>query len=1019
MRSLKEQLTIQFYEWERLGRGWIYAAAPVDIEPPFTPFLFHRIPSSPPVHDDGAHHTVLSKVASVFQKKKEVPQLPQYPQVTYDPYAFTDNSPLATFRLHIPKGYRGDSSGAIAFLVMLSYCTSPVSVEYIADHASIRMQISCRERYAAYVKGHLRTYFPEIGVSDVTIALTDFINEEQAIAVTDFGLQDECMRPLVGYSGSGIDPLTGIISILEQLREDEEVIAQILLNGVVNQWEQSMLRAVSDGRQGPFFEDAPEMLPMAKEKVSTPLFAATLRLYTQAKTQRAALSLLEKLCFAVTQASRSAGNALIPLPDEGYTIDQRVTDIAFRESHRLGMLLNAKELATFVHIPTVQSKKLYSSQRKTKAAPAITRGHQLILGRNEHEGSVHEVSVSSEQRLRHTHIIGATGTGKSTLLYSMIAQDIAHGNGIAVLDPHGDLIESVLKAIPERRIKDVLIIDPSDSEYPVGFNILRAHSDVEKEVLSSDLVALFKRTSTSWGDQMNSVFGNVVIAFLESSTGGTLAELRRFLIEKSFRDEFLCTVQDPAIRYYWQKEYPLLKTNSVGPILTRLDSFLRPKLIRNMVCQERGLDFEQILASQKILLVKLSQGLIGTENSYLLGSFVVSKIHQAALARQASEDRTDFFVYIDEFQHFVTPSMAGMLSGARKYHVGLILAHQDMQQLQKSESEIASSVIANAGTRICFRVGETDAKRLSDSFSSFDEKDLLNLEAGQAIMRIEKPGFDCSLDTIPIQKEAQSEKLKQKIIDHSRHLYSVQRVIVEHEVSKGFRNEYEEKRTSTPNHDPLPQPKADIPALEKRVEQAAAPLISNEKPVVIPSTKRTSEESESIIRRKEESQHRYLQTLIKKMAEARGYKATIEAVTPDGGGKVDVLLEKDAHSIACEISVTTDTTWELHNLEKCLTAGYDCVVSCVTDKKSLSLLQKKIRDCFSEVQRKKITILEPDAFIGFLDSMAEVETTKEISTTYKGYRVKVSYDSLTREEMQRKRESVARIIMNSLRAIKR
>jgi len=316
-------------------------------------------------------------------------------------------------------------------------------------------------------------------------------------------------------------------------------------------------------------------------------------------------------------------------------------------------------------------------------APAIATGHPFILGTNIHQGREAEVSVSAEQRLKHTHVIGATGTGKSTLLLSLITQDIEQGNGFAVLDPHGDLIESVLSRVPENRTNDVVLIDPSDTAFPVAFNILTAHSEIEKDILSSDLVAVFRRFSTSWGDQMNSVLANAILAFLENERGGTLMDLRRFLVEKEFREGYLRTVTDPHIAYYWQKEYPLLKSTSIGPILTRLDTFLRPKPIRYMVAQRRGLDFEKILNTKKILLIKLAQGLIGDENSYILGTTFVSKIYQAAMARQAKakDERSNFYLYVDEFQNFITPSMSAILSGARKYHLGLILAHQDMQQL--------------------------------------------------------------------------------------------------------------------------------------------------------------------------------------------------------------------------------------------------------------------------------------------------------------------------------------------------
>src|SRR5262249_23983706 len=158
-----------------------------------------------------------------------------------------------------------------------------------------------------------------------------------------------------------------------------------------------------------------------------------------------------------------------------------------------------------------------------------------------------------EQRVRHTHIIGASGSGKSTLIFNLIRQDIENGDGVALLDPHGDLVEKVLGIIPPHRVNDAVLVDPSDEEYSVGFNILSAHSDFEKTLLASDLVSVFKRVSASWGDQMGSVLNNAILAFLESSEGGTLLDLRRFLIEPAFRNRFLESVRDPDVVYYWQK----------------------------------------------------------------------------------------------------------------------------------------------------------------------------------------------------------------------------------------------------------------------------------------------------------------------------------------------------------------------------------------------------------------------------------------------------------------------------------
>ena len=268
-------------------------------------------------------------------------------------------------------------------------------------------------------------------------------------------------------------------------------------------------------------------------------------------------------------------------------------------------------------------------------------------------------------------IIGASGTGKSTLLFNLIRQDIENGEGVALLDPHGDLTERILGIIPPERINDVVLVDPADEEFSVGFNILSAHSEQEKTLLASDLVSVFQRLSTSWGDQMQSVLQNAILAFLNSSRGGTLADLRRFLVEPAFRTEFLKSVSDPNVLYYWQKGFSHLSGNkSVGPILTRLEMFLAQRPIAHMVSQpENKLNFGEIMDTGKIFLAMLPEGLLGRENSYLLGAVLVSKFQQLVMARQAKKiaARRNFWIYIDEFANFITPTMAEILSGARKY----------------------------------------------------------------------------------------------------------------------------------------------------------------------------------------------------------------------------------------------------------------------------------------------------------------------------------------------------------------
>jgi hypothetical protein len=1016
--SLSERLTAQFYEWEQCGRGWHVFDSSVELEPIFEPFWGHRV-EAPQYVDDGKRHTIVSYISEsikgVLSPRKET--LPEIPPEYLPPqaYRYISVHALRGFSISMPQGEKLKASEIEKFLVMLSYCQVQVSFEIIATNTSIRLQFVCAEPDALHIQSQVKAYFPMSILQDQTATLDHILNNDLSVSIYDFGLQEEFTRPFAIDLKFEPDPLTGLFGVLEHLQEGEQAAVQILFKGALNPWAESIMRSVSDGKGDSFFLDAPEMPKLAMEKISTPLFGVVIRVIGQSSTETEAYRVVEKVGSAIIQSSRSPTNMLIPLNNNEYAIEDHLLNVYLRESRRGGMILNAKELATFVHYPfAISSKKLERDIRKTKAAPNIAVGHEFILGRNAHQGVERIASISASQRLKHMHLIGATGTGKSTLLQSCIVQDILLGNGVAVLDPHGDLIESILAYIPERRQNDVVIIDPADAAYPVGFNILTAHSEVEKEILASDLVSVFRRLSTSFGDQMHSVLANAILAFLESSQGGTLIDLRRFLIEKPYRDEFLKTVNDPNIVYYWQKEYPLLKSSSIGPILTRLDSFLRPKVIRNMVAQKKSLDFENILDTQKILFIKLSQGLIGTENSYLLGTFFVSKIYQAAMARQAKAkaDRKDFFLYIDEFQNFITPSMSFILSGTRKYGLACILAHQDMIQLQKQDNELASAVISNAGTRVCFRLGDIDAKRFEEGFSSFEAKDLQNLGVGQAIVRVERPDYDFTLSTVELSAPTgEAEMIKETVISLSRQKYGTAR----EEVEKTL-----EYLRGEPKQQEVQNPAKEFKAAEPLKKQPS--ITVSEKPDAIIETTPLNETqkaktTENLVKQKEQSHHRYLQTLIKKMGETRGYRATIEEPTPDGQGRVDVSLERNGKRVACEIGITTTKEWETHNIEKCLSAGFDVVIAVSTETKVIETMQKEIQKKLDESLRSRVFVMEPQEVFLYLDR----EIAKEASTEerIKGYRVKVEYNAVSEEAMKEKKDSISKMVLDSIKKDKK
>lgn len=1001
-----EALTQQFYNWERQGRGWDVYSDPVEIEPPFRPFVYHFTSNDiAETHfDDGLRPTILSRfikgLRSAFSYQEPVCKEPLEDR-ELEPSYFSDNDEiLIALSLTLPKDQKIKVEEVEHLLVMLSLTDYPISFEIIANYQSIRIQFVCRESDSLDVQSQIRAYYPHSLLEDSY--LDDILPEGKSGYFFDFGLKEEFMRPLATAKSFDLDPYIGLFGILENLRADEQAVIQILFQGAKYSWSESILRSVMDNKGDSFFVNAPEMVKLAQDKVSAPLFGVVVRVL--GLNDSGDSDLATRLSQAIRQISGSPGNELIPLSTAYYEPEDFVLDIMFRESHRLGMLLNSHELANLVHFPaaSVVSQKLKRASRKTKEAPGIFLGHPLFLGRNFHQGKEKRVTISPEQRLKHMHVIGATGTGKSTLLLTTIIQDIKNGEGLAVIDPHGDLIENILAHIPASRHPEVILLDPADSQFPVGFNILSAHSEIEKDILSSDLVAVFKRQSSSWGDQMNSVFANAILAFLESDRGGTLVDMRHFLIEKAFREEFLKTVRDEAIVYYWRREFPLLRSSSIGPILTRLDSFLRPKLIRNMVSQPKSLDFEDIMDSKKILLVKLSQGLMGSENSYLMGTFIVSKLQQAAMARQikAKAQRRNFYLYIDEFQNFITPSMSAILSGARKYHLGLILAHQDMQQLTRNDTELASSVVANAGTRICFRVGDTDAKKFEGNFSYFDAFDLQNLDTGEALIRIERPDNDCNLQVIPLAEpeKDQAKDNQDKIIEASRNSYGTA-------ISELYANQEESNQPSQSEEDEPALP--DLPGQTEKAKFTEPKAKKRDLAKVSPDP--------GI--KKIDTQHRYLQTLIKKMAESRGYLARLEEPTPDGSGRVDVFLEGNDLRIAVEISDTTTDKWEIQNIKKCLGAGYDFVIECLSDTKSLERLKKKVDAEFSGKERDRIQVFEPEALFLFLDSQSAKQASGE--TRIKGYRVKVEYDAISEDEIARKREAITQSVVRSIRGKKK
>ena len=634
--------------------------------------------------------------------------------------------------------------------------------------------------------------------------------------------------------------------------------------------------------------------------------------------------------------------------------------------------------------------------------------------------------LTPEQRVRHAHIIGASGTGKSTLLFNLIKQDIEVGEGVAVLDPHGDLIDRILGVIPPERMADVVLVDPSDEQYSIGFNILSAHSDLEKNLLASDLVSVFQRLSTSWGDQMGSVFQNAILAFLESNRRGTLADLRRFLIETPFRAEFLKSVQDPDVVYYWQKAFPQLVGNkSIGSIITRLDTFLAQKPIRYMVSQpENRLDFADITDNGRIFLAKLPEGLLGKENSHLLGTLLVSKFQQLAMSRQAKQvaARRDFWIYADEFHNYITPSMAEILSGARKYRIGLTLAHHELHQLQRN-TDVASAVMSHPFTRIVFRVGDEDAKKLAEGFSFFEAKDLKNLEVGQAIARVERSDFDFNL-SIPLPEEPNimAAAWRQTVIEASRAKYGTPRAEVEAMLAK--------LREPTPPA-PASPPKPVVPKTAEPPKHSEVPnmTVSEKEPVtftppIVPPTPEVPKPSVAPEPPRDlgrgGSLHKTIQARIQDEAEKLGFLARVESqLAKDSNEAADLVLRKGNIAIAVEIAITTTIDHEFDNVKKCLAGGFERVVVLASGAERLKAIAAAVQAGLGPEASAKVAYHTPDEFIAELPKLAKVTEppveAPDAEHVTKGFKVRRHAPSLTADERKAKQDAAIRVMAETMK----
>jgi len=427
-------------------------------------------------------------------------------------------------------------------------------------------------------------------------------------------------------------------------------------------------------------------------------------------------------------------------------------------------LLAASELATLWHPPTatvrtptlprVESRELeppVTLPRADRSSDLAVLGQAIFRDRRQRFG------IQAADRRRHLALLGKTGMGKSTLLHHLIASDIAAGRGVGLVDPHGDLVEAVLRTIPARRTNDVILFDAGDAERPLAFNPLACPDPAMRPLVASGVLSAFRKIYGGfWGPRLEHIFRNALLAVLEIPRPSLLSVLR-LLNDARYRTSMTATIRDPVVRSFWQREFagmpPKLQAEAIAPIQNKVGAYASSPILRRLIGQSRGtLDLRTIMDDGKVLLVNLSKGRIGDDASALLGSLLVSGIQLAAMSRadRPEADRRDFCLFVDEFQNFATDSFAAIFSEARKYGLALTVANQYLAQLEESTLH---ALFGNVGSLLCFQCGAKDAELLAEQLGGdLTPQDLMRLPRYQAYARLlidGMPSFPFSMQTLP------------------------------------------------------------------------------------------------------------------------------------------------------------------------------------------------------------------------------------------------------------------------------
>jgi hypothetical protein len=642
-----------------------------------------------------------------------------------------------------------------------------ISLEIVSSEGKIKFFVSCPKELKELVERQIHGGYPNAEIKETKEY--NIFSKNGKVAYKWLTQKKEPFYPLKTYKQLPTDPLSAITSAMAKLGEEEGAAVQILISPADDDWQKAGKSFVSDTKkqeadpeEAKFKVDA-KTLEAIDSKCSKPGFETSIRLVVCAPNKELAKARLSNIQSAFAQFN-SEWNRLTTKNirfERSFMIDfiYRYQPIYWLYGKTI---LNSEELASLFHFPnkSVETPNIDWLKAKPAPPPPNLPDSGLYLGRSYYRGVEKPVYIKEDDRQRHMYIIGKTGTGKTELMKEMIIQDINDGKGVCLLDPH-DLAEQILEYIPPERADDVIYFDPSETDYPMGLNLLEAENDEQKYFVATSVINLMYKLYDPYktgivGPRFEHAVRNAMLTAM-SVPGATFMEVVKILQNPGgpYLKKILPKVDDPVVREYWTEQIAhtsdFHKSEVLDYIVSKFGRFVTNKMIRNIIGQSKSaFDFRKVMDEGKILIINLAKGKIGEENSSFLGLVLIPRILMAAMSRQdvPEDQRPDFHFYVDEFQNFATPDFAQILSEARKYHLNLTVANQFISQM---EDEVKNAVFGNVGTILSFRVGVSDANYLAREFQpTFSEQDLLNIERFHAYIKTiidSEPVKPFSMDT--------------------------------------------------------------------------------------------------------------------------------------------------------------------------------------------------------------------------------------------------------------------------------